>query len=131
MKIQLDISPKRIADLFVCAIEGGSLYWAQSFHGDKATIAKTTESPWYFDAKVYEGEFAIKVAFDDPAKDEGNGRGRKTIGPTDIKAGLEIMATKYGHQFGEFMRDNEDAEVADVFLQCVVLGDVVYVRGWW
>jgi len=125
MQITLDIPSKRLADLMVSAFEGATTYWAQAAH-PSMPLGKEYESPWYSDPKFWEGSFSVDVRFDDPAKPEGNGKGRKTIGPDDVKKGFELMATKYGHHFGEFMRENEDAETADVFLQCVVLGDLVY-----
>ena len=40
--------------------------------------------------------------------------------------GSQIMANKYTWHFDNFINDNADAETGDVFLQCSVLGDIVF-----
>lgn len=48
----------------------------------------------------------------------------------NIKAGLKIMAMKFPKHFGDAIQlggdFNSDAETGDVFLQCALLGDVIY-----
>jgi len=36
------------------------------------------------------------------------------------------MGEKYDWHLKNFIEENDDAETADVFLQCCVLGDIVY-----
>jgi hypothetical protein len=45
---------------------------------------------------------------------------------TRIKHGTELMAEKYDWHFMDVIMDNDDAVTADVWLQCVLLGEVVY-----
>jgi hypothetical protein len=67
------------------------------------------------------------VRYDDPDKDdEGESTGRKVFGLADLAKGLQTMAEKYPRHFADFVAENDDADTGDVFLQCVVLGDVVY-----
>jgi hypothetical protein len=44
--------------------------------------------------------------------------------------GLEVMANlkagEGGHHFPNFMAENDDAETADVFVQCCLFGKIVY-----
>jgi hypothetical protein len=40
--------------------------------------------------------------------------------------GLQVMQEKYPRHFGAFLSEDDDAETGDVFLQCCLLGDVVY-----
>lgn len=48
----------------------------------------------------------------------------------NIKAGLKIMAMKFPKHFGDAIQlggdFNSDAETGDVFMQCALLGDVIY-----
>lgn len=124
------VSSKDIADLIVTAFEGGSAYWCQSAYLTK--VPDYTPEPdqvnvvQYSHHQVYDGDFLFKVGFDDPEGEEGEGKGRKDIGPAELQAGLNIFATKYPERFGNWLKENYDAEDADVFWQCVVLGDIVY-----
>ena len=43
-----------------------------------------------------------------------------------MEKGLQIMSEKYPQHFSDFIRENEDAITGDVFLQCALLGDIVY-----
>jgi hypothetical protein len=36
------------------------------------------------------------------------------------------MAEKYPHHFADFIEGAEDAETSDVFVQCAVLGGIVF-----
>lgn len=124
---KVDITPEQISDQFVTAFEGGSNYWLRGhdlISPDRKTL---TDSIWYADHKLYDGEFVIRLAYDDPEKDdEGAGSGRKNINQFDVERGLNIMADKCPHQFGLLRGEDGDAITADVFLQCVLFGDVVY-----
>jgi len=43
-----------------------------------------------------------------------------------LEPGLQIMAEKYPRHFANFAQEAEDAETGDVFIQCCVLGEIVY-----
>lgn len=43
-----------------------------------------------------------------------------------VERGLGVMFQKYPHHYADFQKDNADAVTGDVFLQCCLLGDVVY-----
>lgn len=43
-----------------------------------------------------------------------------------IEKGLQVMADKYPRHFNDIITENDDAETADVFVQCAVLGEVVF-----
>jgi hypothetical protein len=49
-----------------------------------------------------------------------------TLDRAAIDRGLAIMAEKYPRHFGDFIADNEDSITGDVFIQCCLLGDVIY-----
>ena len=121
------ILAKDLADLIVTAFEGGSAYWCQS-----AKLIKFPEydpgpdpGPRYSHPQVYEGDFQFEVGYDDP-DGVANADGKKLIGPAEMQAGLTVFAEKYPSHFADFIKEEYDAETADVFWQCVVLGDLVY-----
>ena len=43
-----------------------------------------------------------------------------------IQSGIKAMAEKYPHHFADWMSEQDDAITAYVFLQCCLLGEVVY-----
>ena len=45
---------------------------------------------------------------------------------TRIQNGTNLMAEKYDWHFMDVLLENDDAVTADVWLQCVLLGEVVY-----
>jgi hypothetical protein len=62
-------------------------------------------------------------------QDEETGK-KHDITRIGLRAGIRIMSKlqmgKGGHHFLNVLRDDWDAETADVFLQCVVFGKVIY-----
>lgn len=122
MKItaQIEISYQRLADVMCGAIEGGSTYWCSGFHRETGPDLPN----FYAEAAFYEsGEYSIKVTHDDP---DGDGQKITLIGPTEVEAGVQLMASRFGRHFSNMMTENDDAETSDVLLQCIVLGDIVY-----
>ena len=49
-----------------------------------------------------------------------------TLDGDAVQRGLQTMAEKYPRHWGDFIRENEDAITGDVFIQCCLLGEVVY-----
>ena len=43
-----------------------------------------------------------------------------------LAKGMQILFEKYPHLYGQWMSENEDAITGDAFIQCCVLGDIVY-----
>jgi hypothetical protein len=126
MQIQttIDISSQRISDLIVGAFEGGSTYWCQSVFNERGPEVQGTI--YYANPSYFEGDFQMRVLFDDPDDEEGNGNGDKLIGPDELGKGLALFAAKYPVHFADFICENDDANTSDVFWQLVVLGEVVY-----
>lgn len=112
----------RIADLLCTAFEGGVGYWCTIVGYD------TPENP----VKILDEDHLYKYA-DYPltggavhceiTETEGE---QKRLDGVSIVEGLKIMAEKYPRHFSNFISENEDAETGDVFLQCCLLGEVVF-----
>lgn len=124
MKITLEISPDKIANLFVSAFEGNYSPW---LHFAESGDAKPARGHlWYSDADVYTKPFAFRLQYDTEDGEEGDGKGRKTIGQADVARGLEAMAQHCPQRLGEILQGDTDAITADCFLQCIVFGHLVY-----
>ena len=46
--------------------------------------------------------------------------------PDQLHSGLRAMATKFPFNFANFIGENDDAETADVFIQCCLFGGLRY-----
>lgn len=134
MKIEVEITAERIADLMVSACECNDMTasWcegvylrARSISLQEAGKLTTLSEPWYSDPKLYEGDFILEIheitIESDPDK--------VTVHRCDeinFAKAFKLMAEKHGRHFGDFMAENDDNTTADVFLQLVALGDVIY-----
>jgi hypothetical protein len=138
IKCEWTVSPERVADMFIGAIEGGSTYWCAGIYW------QDYDTPWpvntqepgvvaYADPTLYTREdFKFEVleieneVVWDGDRPNAPGLKRHTITSADILKGLQLMADEHNSHFRDLMNENDDATTADVFLQLVVLGDVVY-----
>ena len=119
--VPIDIAVQRIADLMIGAIEGGSTQWCLRIEHRFPPGTRFSEKPWYASPEIYDREdFSLNVHVDD--EDEP----LHVITKNSLMGGFTTMARKYGNHFRDFMEEGEDAVTADVWFQCVVLGDVVY-----
>jgi hypothetical protein len=81
----------------------------------------------YADPAVFERSFAIELGYDDPSGFEGEGKGRKVITDVDVHKGLEgVMAQKYPRHFADVVNGEGDADIADMLMQILVHGKVVF-----
>jgi hypothetical protein len=144
MKITLDISAERIANLMISAIESGDPVttackggwcWGIYWHTREAT--PRTNGLWYAKPAFWRGNFKIQIVevedenlYDRWLDDDGNIKSGAfkvhTLHRADFVKGLTVMAEKYSHLFGEILNDNSDAPCADIFLQCVLFGEEKY-----
>jgi hypothetical protein len=120
----VNVSVNQIAGLICTAFEGGSGYW---LHDAKPTlpIDINPDGIWYSLDSYFEGDFAFEVEFDDPDSDDGSSA-TKIIRPADLTPALTLMASKSPRHFADIIQDNHDAITADVFMQYLVLGEIVY-----
>lgn len=104
-------------DYLLCdALDGGaSAYWAKMTKKGNDVKAGT---PLYFIKRE------LSIGEIEPSTD--NGIISKKLNEENLLIGLKVMAQKYPYHFSNFISENADGITADVFLQCSVLGDVVY-----
>jgi hypothetical protein len=116
VEIKIKISDERISGLLCCGFEGGVGYWCQiaGYEGREDETYPHTTLPLKPNAAVlceeWEEEEPTLLRLDRAA----------------VERGLKIMSEKYPRHFMNFVCENEDAETGDVFIQCCLLGDVVY-----
>lgn len=123
---QTAINLTQLAYLAISAFECNDMTasWCES--AKPVVLPEGITSPWYADPKFWESDFQITVVYDHPDHEEGNRRGGAVIGRAEVQKGLDVMASKYPSHMGDFLSENHDAETADVWWQCVVLGDIIY-----
>lgn len=103
--VSYEIPDDEIDSLLCSAVESGGIRdWA---HVD------STASP--------EGSYRGMTVFEDLEP-------KRSCVLTDevIVTGLRVMALKYPRHFKDVLAGNADMDTADVFVQCVVLGECVY-----
>jgi hypothetical protein len=123
--VNVDVEDERIAHLLCNAFEGGSGYWARIEDYRKPTdlddLTPALDMDQIFphiDYPLSDDGAVILRAMDD-SKD-------LVLDREAVERGLKVMATKYERHWANFIRQNDDAITGDVFLQCCVLGELVY-----
>jgi hypothetical protein len=112
---------QRIADLMITALEGGSNYWllaARLDHPEDKTLL--SEKPWYASPELYDNT-ALKIVFteQEDAKEH-------LVTSVEIANGTQLMAEQSPGHFADFIAENDDATTAEVWLQYVIFGEIVY-----
>jgi hypothetical protein len=130
----VEFSEDRIASLIISAFEGGSNYW-YLIDFDKS-VKPSDESLWTFpeDDCLNDGKTVVRhvqwpmseggrLFITNKFEDEGE---EGFLDRESIQRGLQVMAEKYPKHFADFIAENDDGNTGDVFLQCAVLGQLVY-----
>ena len=124
--IRQHVSDERIANLLCSALEGGSNYWytIEAFAAPPALTFRTDETQVFkhIDYPMSEGG-SITIG---DLEDSGAKFKHKILTRAVLRAGLQTMAEKYPSHYAEFVRENDDAETGDVFLQCCCFGEIIY-----
>lgn len=109
-----EIPSKMVMDLMCTAFEGGiAANWARCVAREGGKKAKYSHEVPFFGGYVLIKDIEEKDAV-------------YKLDREAIERGLKTMAEKYPKHFGDFMSENDDAITGDVFLQCCLLGKIVY-----
>jgi hypothetical protein len=68
----------------------------------------------------------LKVKFDREDGDEGEMKGRKTIGRAAVAKGIAAMVKEAPWALSQWLEGNDDMEVCDAAYQCIIFGKLVY-----
>jgi len=118
MKIEIEIADQAIQDLLTTALEGGSNYWYQinTLIPDFNPTRPYVDNLWDF---LCSGRSAsIHDCEDDTYLGE--------LSLEKIKIGTALMITEHPKLVGDILSGEGDAGVADMWLQYVVMGEIVY-----
>jgi hypothetical protein len=120
------VTAQAVADLITTALEGGSNYWLRCVELVRPHPPEGQDGPWYADASVYVGEFEILCTYDDPDGDEGVDYKTSRVGREAVATGLALFSQAYPRSFGRFLNEDYDANDADIFMQMLLLKEVIY-----
>jgi len=117
------IEDQIIRDQIITALEGGSNYWYYLKDLSMLPAKKEGEalSERICRAVLDEGISVPVYDIEDP-----DGVSIGAIETDLIRRGLETMAIDYKSQFNDMLDEVGDADTADVFLQLVVMGDIIF-----
>lgn len=115
---------KNIKDMFITALESGySDYWMY-IPVDKKDLKFVRENRLpmaeYLWKNIWAGQ-AIKV-FD--AEEESDFLGK--INPENIKRGVKLFKSQFEDKYDNASHGDFDAEDADILMQLIVMGEIVY-----
>lgn len=140
IKIETEISDEQIRGLLCTAFEGGANYWYtdltydlpkgisfEEFREGGARQPKGHYWHWCQLIPLVEGcALVLRDKIDDDFDEEDESTAVHRITREDIEKGMKLFAKKYPSHFSDFLNENDDAITGDVFLQCVVFGEVLY-----
>lgn len=125
--IRLPVKIEALVNEVISAVEGGSGYWLREMETTGSPTKKSKpayESPAYSDQQFWMDGGTMTVRYDNP--EDGPDMVQKVIDLRRLQTGATIMAEKYPQHFADILNENSDATTADVFIQCVLLGEIVY-----
>ena len=117
---KIDISTERIQDLLVTAFEGGSNHWytdLQIVEDCGSTKYDRTGVHRFHIVPTCGGSVSLCAEDDDAVH---------VLDAAAIQRGINVMALDHTAALFDFLGENEDAETADVFLQCCLFGEVIF-----
>lgn len=132
---QVEVPLERVVNAIIGALEGGYSPWMHAFqHTDTPAtvealaVSKDDADPtiWYARETFWRAGGQAQVRFDRETDEEGEGGGTMSVGYLDFVRGLNLMASNAPRHFADLVAENDDAVTHDVFMQMVVLGDIVY-----
>lgn len=136
--IKARINLKRLRDLLVGAFEGGSNYWYMitgevlrpdlTFDDfrEGGKLQPKGDYHHYSTLIPYTPGCALLIGLVDESDQEDHKNISAVLNRASMRMGAEIMAQKYPRHWANFIAENDDAETADVYLQCCLFGELVY-----
>ena len=122
--------------MLISALEGGSNYWYWlPEKGDSNAEGMADVLKWAED-KEFEGlassELIARYVWQGGGVrvTEGDAQDEHillwALNRTNVKRGFKVMQEKYPRHWDDLQRDNADAETADVWFQCALMGEVTF-----
>lgn len=128
---KLKIDERRLADLMVGAFEGGSNYWIGKVESvnKPPVLWKVGDNegvnyyPAYMRTAMSKGG-VVRLRIADPDREQHSTV--MLLTRAKLERGWSIMVEKYPNHAADAAREDDDATTADVFIQCVIFGEVIY-----
>lgn len=120
--VPVEIPLERLQDLMILCIEHagyGSFNWHDHSKGHESCGDIIHYLPLTEDGAIY-----FKDKYEE--EDEEGSSEEFILDRAAVERGLTLMAQKYPHHFQNFVTEADDVIIGDVFLQCALLGEVVY-----
>lgn len=134
MEIKIDVPDESIASQICSGLESGDLATFGIIPNEYIPPTKGVEWKFRFDKKhLYPhidypmnegGSVALFLRTEAPESEEGKKVYR--LDRVALQKGLLILQQKYPHHFAAILSEEGDAMTGDSFLQCCLLGDIVY-----
>ena len=134
MDITINIPSQRIADLMTTAIECANDTWCKavllmepvrgSSYPEYTDSMGHKSKLWYCDPALYDNGFVLHII--ETVEGDGEEDVIHIKNKDDVVKALVALANKHPNDFGDFMTENEDGITADLFLQYLTFGEVVY-----
>lgn len=148
VQIPYNITLETARNLLVSAFEGGSNYWMyiycysypygttrQDFETGKFAVKDEVCGDFWPIAYVLPFVKGGGVCLMDKNEEVCSERRNNpdpnvnvtyTLTREKLLNGFDVMARKYPHHFQNIVNENDDAETADVLLQCALFGEIIY-----
>lgn len=129
------ITDELVRNLLVGAFEGGSNYW---YLIEKYEYGNVSPHEFREGGKYYDPEYKMmdhyllpfvpgcSLVISNRMAEEGDNVEKYILNRQSIQSGLEIMRDKFPRHWNDLVTENDDCETADVFLQCALMGNVIY-----
>jgi hypothetical protein len=132
MHVKIEVKDDLIGALLVAALEGGSSYWCHIGTDDKRVGAKELNYRRAENVIIHHIDYLMNKGGSIEILDFEDVSGKEkahVLNKKKICKGIQVMSEKYPSHFGDLISKDFDGNTADVFLQCVIFGEVIYVYG--
>ena len=116
------VTANRLSDLLTGALEGGSNYW---YVIENEILAEGINRKDFAFPHI-EIPFTEGCALIIGENEQDPSLCGKRLDWDSMQKGLQIMYDKYNRHYLDFINENDDAETADVFLQCCLFGEIIF-----
>jgi len=117
--IPVKFTKQRVWDLLCCGMEGGyGSFTIINYEPENIRDNPACEYP-HIDTPFLGGTILMKDKYGDSEK-------VYRLDKEALARGLTVMGEKYPSHMANFMEENDDAITGDVFIQCALLGDIIY-----
>jgi hypothetical protein len=117
-KVSTTVTAQRVEDLLCCGMESGPYDDLTIVGYEPKELADQCTYP-HLEVPFKGGAILMKDKYGDSSE-------VYKLNRAALQRGLDVMAEKSPYQMGEFMNENEDVITGTLFIQCALLGEVVY-----